>query len=169
MAVMYIVSIIAFAICFLIQHMVGGICDVVEKTIGWAYHNRRLEALANLNRGVCDPYKRLSMMASYITAKIFGFPTCREIHFYETITLTRIFVAEPLSAISTCISLQHDLCAGVVGGQTVAKFVFEHGVYLYFIVYVLSPTVIPMVRFAYKAIKKGLHELEKLIKKHHNK
>lgn len=166
---MYVVSVIVFGICFAIQHIVGGICEVVEATIGWAVHNRKLEALANLNNGVCDDYKDIWVVIDYMFEKIVGFPSCREIYFYESITLTRIFVADPLNAIGTCVSYQHDICAGIVGGQTVAKFVFLHGVYLYYVCYVLSPTVLPILRWTLKRIWKAYRMLSKAIHKLLNK
>ena len=164
---MYICSVIAFGICWAIQHLAGGVCDVVDHMFGWIHHSARLTALANLDRGVCDPYKDLSMMGRYFLAKMFDFPNCREIKFYETITLTRLFVADPLTAVGTCIDFQQDLCAGVVGGQTISKFVFQHGVYIYFIVYVFSPTVLPLLGLVLKISKKVIHKAKKLLNKRH--
>ena len=89
---------------------------------------------------------------------------------YETITLTRIFLSYPYQIVYSNVGhminpssspwldnqcrmdFKADLCAGVIGGQTLSKFILSYGITLYIIFTFLSPLMSYVLRKMYHLV-----------------
>ena len=163
--VLYITGVLGYGICCAIQTVAGGTADGLNKAAHFFHvHNSKLEAVAGLYDGSCSHYEHLSTLFYYLFEKMIGVPTCQQMAWYETITLTRLFVAYPLHLVGCIGGLQNDLCAGVVGGKALGQFIFEKGVWMFLGFYLLSPVAFALLTFLKHQLKKIKRKVVHLVR-----
>lgn len=161
--VLYIGSVLTYGICFAIQHVAGALARAIHKIVHFfSSHNYgKLRAVASLIDGSCAEFEHLSVLVRYLFLKLLDLPTCHEMMWYKTITLTRIFIYYPLKLlyseskimVKNCsMGFQTDLCAGVLGGKTLAKFMFTQGLWWLAIIIVVRPVCTCLLRMVFSYI-----------------
>ena len=181
---LYVMSILTFGMCFAIQNVAGQLAHVLNKLLHLFSHKEytKLKAVASLTDGTCDEFKHLSVLLRYFIAKLFGNPLCEEMVWYESITLTRIFISYPLRLVypsfgtqvsgsdwlhqKCSLNFQTDLCAGVVGGQTISKFMYTEGIWIYVIFTMLKPIISNILKAFVHTVKKALRSIHAFIHNH---
>ena len=149
-------------ILYTIQYIGGGIGYTVKKIIDFLNkvrhvfsHNapdwdvEAIDAMAALVDGTCEPFARPSGAIKYLVNKFFSLTMCEKIAWYESITLTRIFIARPLQTVfvdesmmplhSCRMSKVSDMCAWVVGFESFLKYMLKRGLWLLVLLHIFSP------------------------------
>ena len=185
---------IAFALYIIMTYVGGGVCYVIKKTIdtiNWVaqkillQHNfdidvKEIDALAGLVDGTCDDFNSVSYTNRYWFSRILGNKLCAEMMWYETITLTKYFIAYPLKFLyvevgtipgQMCdLDMQWDMCAGVVGTMAWLNFMVEKGLWillgLFIIGWPLTKYVLRMIKFITSFV---IHEIHYQLYKIHPK
>ena len=145
---------IAFALYLIMTYIGGGICFIIKKiidSINWVVRNlllkksfqidiKAVDALSSLIDGTCDNFKSLTYTNRYWFSRILGNSLCSEMMWYETITLTKYFIAYPLKFLyvevgtipgQMCeLDMQWDMCAGVIGTKAWLDFMVEKGLWI---------------------------------------
>ena len=181
---LYVMSILTFGICFAIQNVAGQVARLLDKVLHMFSHTEyaKLKAVASLTNGTCDEFKHLGVLIRYFIAKMFGNPLCNEMAWYESITLTRIFISYPLRLVypsfgtqasgsdwlhqKCSLNFQTDLCAGVVGGQTFSTFIYTEGIWIYVIISLFKPIISDILKALVHTIRKSVHVMHAFIHNH---
>lgn len=149
-------------ILYAIQYIGGGTGYIVKKIIDFLnkvrhffHHNAQdwdveaIDAMAALVDGTCEPFAHPSRAIKYLVNKFFSLTMCEKIAWYESITLTRIFIARPMRSIfvdnsmmplhSCRVTLVSDMCAWVVGLESFLKYMLKKGMWLLVLLHIFSP------------------------------
>ena len=159
---------IAIMCYFILTYVGGGICELIEKIIdavNWVRRNMlakshdvhvaAIDSLAALVDGTCAEFRSPSYTLRYWTARTSGNSLCKHLSWYESITLTRWFVAKPLSFFyinigtmpgTMCqLTLTWDMCAGVTGTKAILDFMVKKGLWILVGLYI----TFPMIKFVF--------------------
>lgn len=153
---LYVMAVLTFGICSAIQSVAGSMAYGLNKVGRFFHvHNLKLEAVSALFDGGCSKYEQLSTLFVYFGEKLVGIPTCAQMRWYESITLTRVFVSYPLKLIGCAGGLKDDLCAGIVGGKHLGQFIYQKGIWIFLGLYLLSPVAFWLLERLRHECKKG--------------
>jgi hypothetical protein len=166
---------IAFALYTAMKDVGGGVCNIIEKIIHvinivrkiLSIHGKisvkTIDALAALVDGTCQEFTSPSYTMRYWISRSLGNTLCEDMMWYESITLTRIFVSKPLSFMyvnvgvvpgEMCqLDMVWDMCAGVIGSMSLLDFMMQEG--LWIIVGLM--VMFPLVRYVLKVVLCLLH------------
>ena len=144
-----------------IEYICGGICYIIKEIIDFVseiaslltmsrihYDVKAIDALAALVDGQCSQFKNPTVVLSYWWTRIVGTSLCDKVRWYETITLTRIFISKPLGMIlfqneidKKChmISTTNDMCAGVIGSLSILNWMVAFGIWLLVACVIFAP------------------------------
>ena len=151
-------------ILYAVQYVGGGLGLVVNRIIHtlnkWRHffkhssHEWDLEAIDSMSAlvdGTCASFARPSALIEYGFNKIFSGTVCERISWFESITLTRVFVARPMLAFlsdDTMLRMHPcnmrkvtDLCAWIVGTESLLKYMMQEGVWILVGLYIMSPLI----------------------------
>lgn len=149
-------------ILYAIQYIGGGIGLTVKKIIDFLNKVRHffrhdahdwdveaIDAMAALVDGTCEPFAHPSGAIKYLANKFFSLTMCEKIAWYESITLTRIFIARPMRTVFVDESMMplhscrmtkvSDMCAWVVGFESFLKYMLKKGLWLLVLLHIFSP------------------------------
>ena len=158
----YLFSSCCLGILYAIQYLGGGLGFVVNKIIHSVNKVRHffkhkshewdvevIDAMSALVDGTCDYFTRPSAVLKYCINKLFSKTVCDKMAWYESITLTRIFVARPMQTIFADETMMHlhscemtkvsDLCAWIVGTESFLKYMMAKGVWILVALHIFSP------------------------------
>jgi hypothetical protein len=145
---------------FLIEYLCGGVCFLIKNIINVVseiasvvtfsrkhYNVFAINALAALVDGECEGFKHPLAVLGYWWTRMVGTSICSKIQWYNTITLTRIFLSKPLSLLllnqgeDKChrISMTNDMCAAVIGSMTLLDWMLHLGIWIFVCVVIFSP------------------------------
>ena len=151
----FVLYIIGCTIFMSMTYIGGGVCLAIKKLLDWINWVLRkllfskshkidveaITALSGLVDGSCVHFKDIPYTLRYWLSRSLGNTLCKEILWYESITLTRIFVAYPLSFLyvevgtmpgQMCdLGLEWDMCAGVIGTKAVLDFLMKKGLWIF--------------------------------------
>ena len=185
---------IAFALYIIMTYIGGGICYVIKEilnAINWVAHKillqksfnldiKAVDALSSLVDGTCDEFRSVTYTNRYWFSRVLGNNLCAEMMWYETITLTKYFIAYPLRLLyvevgtipgEMChLDIQWDMCAGVIGTKAWLDFMIEKGLWILLGLFVVGW---PITKYFWKTLKFLLsiliHEIYYLLHKIHPK
>lgn len=149
-------------ILYAVQYIGGGTGYIVKKIIDFLNkvrhffrHNAQdwdveaIDAMAALVDGTCEPFTHASGAIKYLVNKFFSLTMCEKISWYESITLTRIFIARPMRSLFVDESVMplhscrtrkvSDMCAWVVGFESFLTYMLKKGLWLLVLLHILTP------------------------------
>ena len=151
----------ASGVGLVIEYICGGICYLIKEIIDFIsetasfftmsrihYDVKAIDALAALVDGQCSQFKRSRVVLKYWWIRFVGTSLCDKIRWYETITLTRIFISKPLGIVLfqneidlKChrISMTNDMCAAVIGSITLLNWMVTFGIWLLVACVIFAP------------------------------
>lgn len=151
----------AMGIGLLIEYICGGVCflikniiDVVSEIASVVTMSRKhynvyaIDALAALVDGECVGFTHPSAVLGYWWTRLVGTSICSKIQWYNTITLTRIFISKPLSLLlpnstddDKChrISMTNDMCAAIIGSLTLLNWMLHVGIWIFVCIVIFAP------------------------------
>lgn len=157
-------SAITLAILYAIQYLGGGLGYLVNQIIHTINSIRHffvsschdwdvevIDSLSALVDGSCNSFQHPSTLARYCVNKFYSSTMCHAIAWYDSITLTRVFISKPLKAVFTDRGMLRlhscsmrkatDMCAWVVGTESVLKFMMKKGLWILVCLYIFSPFI----------------------------
>lgn len=159
----FLIYCVAFAVYIAMRYVGGGLCLVVSKIIHFVDSVRRIlgigrrinveaiDALAGLVDGTCQEFSDYGYTLRYWFSRSMGNSLCEDMMWYESITLTRWFVAKPLSFLYVkvgvvpgrmCdVDMTWDMCAGVIGSKALLDFMVEKGLCVILVLTIAYPLI----------------------------
>lgn len=144
-----------------IEYICGGTCFIIKQIIDFVseiasfltmstihYDVKAIDALAALVDGQCNQFKNPSVVLNYWWIRFIGTSLCDKLRWYETITLTRIFISQPLGIVlfqdqmdMKCnrVSTTNDMCAGVIGSLSLLNWMIATGIWLFVACVIFAP------------------------------
>lgn len=186
--VFFFMAIVVLAILYAVQYIGGGLGYIVNQVIHalnkvrhFFKHNAHdwdsevIDSLSGLVDGSCDPFKHASSLMRYGMNKLFSAAVCEKLRWYESITLTRIFVAKPVKALFTDTSMlqlhscsmrkSSEFCAWIVGTEHVLKFMIKKGMWILVAIHILFPFISLGFKLLRYAVQKCIHKMYTYIRR----
>ena len=155
---LFIASLLIYGILNAVQYIGGTFAHILDKVVGFFNKkaHRKLHSVGVLVDGSCNNYNKFSVILKYFIIKLTGKHfDCKKMASYDKASLGRIFIVYPMRLFHIdCVDLQQmNICAAVIGGKTLAHFMFTKGIWIYFWISLLSPLISCLVSLAIHVIR----------------
>ena len=173
--IFFVIYCVASTIYIAMKYVAGGVCFLIKKIIDVINTAREIllmhgkidvkeiDALSALVDGTCDEFSSWRYTIRYWISRSLGNTLCEDMLWYESITLTRWFVARPLSFMYTSVGVTPgemcqldmvwDMCAGVIGTNSLLVFMVKKGLWI-----ILGLVLgYPLIRYVLRVMNNALH------------
>lgn len=159
------ITFVVGGVCFLINRIID-VINVVQDvlTLGSAHKIdvKEVDALSGLIDGRCFRFFSPQYTMRYWFARTLGNKLCEELSWYETITLSRWFVAKPMKffyiQVGTVpgehchLTMAWDVCAAVTGTKGILDFLMFEGVWILVALIVFSPIIMRVLKITKRIV-----------------